>query len=662
MPLDIETPFTPKGDQPKAIEKLVEGIKKGYKMQTLLGVTGSGKTDTIAWVIDCLKLPTLVIAPNKTLAAQLYGEFKALFPSARVEYFVSFYDYYQPEAYLPAKDLLIEKDFDINEEIERLRHSTTEALATRDDVIVVASVSCIYGIGDPAIYRMKKIDLQVGQKFDREDLFLQLINNQYERNDINLSRGTFRVRGDSIDIFPPYGDYIYRIEYFGDEVERITSRDPVTYEKVREFDFISFLPGTHYLTHDNLFDQALDEIEKELEERLKELKAQNKLVEYQRLVQRTRYDLELLRETKYCSGIENYSRHFDRRKKGEPPFTLMDHMPEDFLLVIDESHLTIPQIRGMFAGDYSRKKNLVEYGFRLPSAFDNRPLKFEEFKKYMRKVICTSATPGSYEEEHSEQIVEQIIRPTGLVDPKIEVRATEGQIDDLMGEIKKRVSVGERVLVTTLTKESAEMLSDYLIDAGIKSVYLHHEVETLERVTILRDLRLGVYDVVVGINLLREGLDLPEVGLVAILDADKEGFLRSRSSLIQLMGRASRNVRGSVILYADRLTDSMKNAIAENNRRRRIQQEYNRKHGIEPQTIRKEIKSIVESLMQVSRVEEIEVDVDEGLTNSELLYIIEDLKQRMAEAAAALEFEKAAAYRDKIKDLEKELKLNEPFL
>jgi len=662
MPLDIETPFTPKGDQPKAIEKLVEGIKKGYKMQTLLGVTVSGKTDTIAWVIDCLKLPTLVIAPNKTLAAQLYGEFKALFPSARVEYFVSFYDYYQPEAYLPAKDLLIEKDFDINEEIERLRHSTTEALATRDDVIVVASVSCIYGIGDPAIYRMKKIDLQVGQKFDREDLFLQLINNQYERNDINLSRGTFRVRGDSIDIFPPYGDYIYRIEYFGDEVERITSRDPVTYEKVREFDFISFLPGTHYLTHDNLFDQALDEIEKELEERLKELKAQNKLVEYQRLVQRTRYDLELLRETKYCSGIENYSRHFDRRKKGEPPFTLMDHMPEDFLLVIDESHLTIPQIRGMFAGDYSRKKNLVEYGFRLPSAFDNRPLKFEEFKKYMRKVICTSATPGSYEEEHSEQIVEQIIRPTGLVDPKIEVRATEGQIDDLMGEIKKRVSVGERVLVTTLTKESAEMLSDYLIDAGIKSVYLHHEVETLERVTILRDLRLGVYDVVVGINLLREGLDLPEVGLVAILDADKEGFLRSRSSLIQLMGRASRNVRGSVILYADRLTDSMKNAIAENNRRRRIQQEYNRKHGIEPQTIRKEIKSIVESLMQVSRVEEIEVDVDEGLTNSELLYIIEDLKQRMAEAAAALEFEKAAAYRDKIKDLEKELKLNEPFL
>ncbi|MHA1114717.1 MAG: excinuclease ABC subunit UvrB [Candidatus Heimdallarchaeum aukensis] len=657
MPLNIETPFTPKGDQPKAIEQLVEGIKKGYKLQTLLGTTGSGKTDSIAWVIDRLKLPTLVIAPNKTLAAQLYGEFKVLFPSARVEYFVSFYDYYQPEAYLPSKDLLIEKDFDINEEIERLRHSATEALATRDDVIVVASVSCIYGIGDPAIYRAKRLELVVGQEFDREELMTQLINNRYERNDINLTRGKFRVRGDTIDIFPQYGDYIYRVEFFGDEIERLTSRDPVTYNQVREFQELTFYPGTHYLTRDNLFDQALADIEQELEERLAELKSQGKLVEYQRLKQRTKYDLELLRETKYCPGIENYSRHLDRRKKGEPPYTLMDHMPDDFLLVIDESHLTIPQIKGMFGGDYSRKKNLVDYGFRLPSAFDNRPLKFDEFKKYMKKVIFTSATPGPYEIEHSEQIVEQIIRPTGLVDPKIEVRKTEGQIDDLLGEIKKQVRKGGRVLVTTLTKDNAEMLSDYLIDNGINSVYLHHEVDTLDRINILRDLRIGKYDVIVGINLLREGLDLPEVGLVAILDADKEGFLRSKSSLIQLMGRASRNVSGSVILYADKITDSMKEAIFENNRRRRIQIEYNRKHGINPQTIKKEVKSIVETLMQVSqKEEEEEITIDRSeLTVEKIMAIINELKEKMAEAAANLEFEKAAIYRDKIREIEKQV-------
>jgi len=657
MPLDIETPFTPKGDQPKAIEQLVEGIEKGFKLQTLLGTTGSGKTDSIAWVIDRLKLPTLIIAPNKTLVAQLYGEFKVLFPSARVEYFVSFYDYYQPEVYLPSKDLLIEKDFDINEEIERLRHSATEALATRDDVIVVASVSCIYGIGDPTIYRAKRLELIVGQKFDREELMTQLINNRYERNDINLTRGKFRVRGDTIDIFPQYGDYIYRVEFFGDEIERLTSRDPVTYNQVREFQELTFYPGTHYLTRDNLFDQALADIEQELEERLAELKSQGKLVEYQRLKQRTKYDLELLRETKYCPGIENYSRHLDRRKKGEPPYTLMDHMPDDFLLVIDESHLTIPQIKGMFGGDYSRKKNLVDYGFRLPSAFDNRPLKFDEFKKYMKKVIFTSATPGPYEIEHSEQIVEQIIRPTGLVDPKIEVRKTEGQIDDLLGEIKKQVRKGDRVLVTTLTKDNAEMLSDYLIDNGINSVYLHHEVDTLDRINILRDLRIGKYDVIVGINLLREGLDLPEVGLVAILDADKEGFLRSKSSLIQLMGRASRNVSGSVILYADKITDSMKEAIFENNRRRRIQIEYNRKHGINPQTIKKEVKSIVETLMQVSqKEEEEEITIDRSeLTVEEIMAIINELKEKMAEAAANLEFEKAAIYRDKIREIEKQV-------
>ncbi|MHA1352111.1 MAG: helicase-related protein, partial [Candidatus Heimdallarchaeaceae archaeon] len=463
--------------------------------------------------------------------------------------------------------------------------------------------------------------------------------------------------GDTIDIFPQYGDYIYRVEFFGDEIERLTSRDPVTYNQVREFQELTFYPGTHYLTRDNLFDQALADIEQELEERLSELKSQGKLVEYQRLKQRTKYDLELLRETKYCPGIENYSRHLDRRKKGEPPYTLMDHMPDDFLLVIDESHLTIPQIKGMFGGDYSRKKNLVDYGFRLPSAFDNRPLKFDEFKKYMKKVIFTSATPGPYEIEHSEQIVEQIIRPTGLVDPKIEVRKTEGQIDDLLGEIKKQVRKGGRVLVTTLTKDNAEMLSDYLIDNGINSVYLHHEVDTLDRINILRDLRIGKYDVIVGINLLREGLDLPEVGLVAILDADKEGFLRSKSSLIQLMGRASRNVSGSVILYADKITDSMKEAIFENNRRRRIQIEYNRKHGINPQTIKKEVKSIVETLMQASqKEEEEEITIDRSeLTVEKIMAIINELKEKMAEAAANLEFEKAAIYRDKIREIEKQV-------
>ncbi len=653
MPLDLETPFTPKGDQPKAIAQLIEGINKGHKHQTLLGVTGSGKTFTMASVIDKIKKPTLIMGPNKTLVAQLFGEFKTLFPSAAVCYYVSFYDYYQPEAYLPSKDLYIEKDVDINREIERLRHTALEALATRDDVIVCATVSCIYGTGPPDVYRSRRIALKVGDSLDRQDLMLELVKNQYERNDVNLDRKTFRVRGDSIDIFPLYGDYVYRIEFFGDEIERLTSRHSVTGEMMKEYEAMSIYPGTQYLANDAFFESALEDIKIELDMRLAEFEKDNKVVERHRLRQKTLYDLELLRETGGCSGIENYSRHFDRRKPGEKPFALLDHFPEDFLFFIDESHLTIPQLRGMYGGDYSRKKNLIDHGFRLPSAFDNRPFRFEETEKYMHTVVFTSATPRNYEYDISEQIVEQIIRPTGLVDPKIDVRGTDGQITDLVSEINQRVSKGERVLVTTITKKSAEMLSDYLLEMNIKSVYLHHEVDTLDRIEILRELRLGKYDVVVGINLLREGLDLPEVALVTILDADKEGFLRSKDSLIQLMGRASRNVHGSVILYADNLTDSMKKAITENNRRRRIQQEYNEKHGIKPTTIRKEIRSIVETLMQIEPKDEERIDVPDDLTSQDILYVIDDLKEKMAEAAGALDFEKAALYRDKIKELEK---------
>ena len=653
MPLDLETPLTPKGDQPKAIAQLIEGINKGHKHQTLLGVTGSGKTFTMASIIDKIKKPTLIMGPNKTLVAQLFGEFKTLFPSAAVCYYVSFYDYYQPEAYLPSKDLYIEKDVDINREIERLRHTALEALATRDDVIVCATVSCIYGTGPPDVYRSRRIALKVGDTLDRQDLMLELVKNQYERNDVILDRKTFRVRGDSIDIFPLYSDYVYRIEFFGDEIERLTSRHSVTGEMMKEYEAMSIYPGTQYLANDAFFESALEDIKMELDMRLAEFEKDDKVVERHRLRQKTLYDLELLRETGGCSGIENYSRHFDRRKPGEKPFALLDHFPEDFLFFIDESHLTIPQLRGMYGGDYSRKKNLIDHGFRLPSAFDNRPFRFEETEKYMHTVVFTSATPRDYEYDVSEQIVEQIIRPTGLVDPKIDVRGTDGQITDLVSEINQRVSKGERVLVTTITKKSAEMLSDYLLEMNIKSVYLHHEVDTLDRIEILRELRLGKYDVVVGINLLREGLDLPEVALVAILDADKEGFLRSKGSLIQLMGRASRNVQGSVILYADNLTGSMKEAITENNRRRRIQQEYNEKHGIKPTTIRKEIRSIVETLMQIEPKEEERIEVPDDLTSQDILYVIDDLKEKMAEAAGALDFEKAALYRDKIKELEK---------
>lgn len=654
MPLNIESPVQPKGDQPKAITQLIEGIReKNYRFQTLLGVTGSGKTLTMAYVIDAIKKPTLIIGPNKTLVAQLFGEFKLLFPTASVNYYASYYDYYQPEAYLPKKDLYIEKDFDINEEIERLRHSALEALSTREDVIVVSTVSCIYGTGNPELYRTKRIDLVVGSSFDRDELLLQLVYNQYRRNDYNLTRKSFRVRGDTIEIFPLYGDYLYRIEFFGDEIERITSRNPITNEKVREFETLAIYPATQYLTDDAWFDEAITQIERDLEIRLEELKKEGKIVEYHRLKQRTLYDLELLKETRSCPGIENYSRYFDNRKQGEKPFTLLDHFPEDFLIIIDESHLTIPQLRGMYRGDYSRKKNLVEYGWRLPAAFDNRPLKFDEFEKYMKQVIFASATPGPYELEVSQQVVEQIIRPTGLVDPKIELRKTQGQINDLVEEIKKRVVQKERVLVTTLSKQMAEELSDYLKDLGINSIYLHHEVETLERVRILEKLRSGEYDVIVGINLLREGLDLPEVSLVAILDADKEGFLRSKRSLIQVMGRASRNVHGSVIMYADKVTPSMLDAIMENNRRRQIQLAYNRKHGITPKTISKKVVNIVENLMEVAVVDDSkELAKIQELDAIDIRYIIEDLKQKMAKAASELNFEEAARLRDKIYQLE----------
>ena len=655
MPLKIKSPVQPKGDQPKAIKKLVEGIeKKDFRYQTLLGVTGSGKTLTMAYVIDAIKKPTLVIGPNKTLVAQLFGEFKLLFPDASVNYYASYYDYYQPEAYLPKKDLYIEKDFDINEEIERLRHSALEALATREDVIIVSTVSCIYGTGSPELYRTKKIFLAVGDTFDRDELFLQLIYNQYQRNDYNLTRKSFRVRGDTIEIFPLYGDHVYRIEFFGDEIERITSRNPVTNEKVKEFETLSIYPATQYLTDDAWFNQAIKQIEKDLAVQLEQFKKEGKIVEYHRLKQRTQYDLELLKETHHCPGIENYSRYFDNRKLGEKPFTLLDHFPEDFLMIIDESHLTIPQLRGMYRGDFSRKKNLVNYGWRLPAAFDNRPLKFKELEEYMRHVIFASATPGPYELEVSQQVVEQIIRPTGLVDPKIELRKTQGQIKDLLTEIRNRVTKNERVIVTTLSKQMAEELSDYLKDMGVKAVYLHHEIETLERVRIIEKLRGGHYDVIVGINLLREGLDLPEVSLVAILDADKEGFLRSKRSLIQLMGRASRNVHGSVILYADKITPSMRDAIMENNRRRQLQLKYNQEHGIKPKTISKRILGIVETLMDVPE-EKILPKLEEvrELGSQEIGYIIEDLKQQMVKAAAELNFEQAAVLRDRIKELEK---------
>ena len=655
MEFKLHAPYQPTGDQPEAIRQLVEGIEKGYRDQVLLGATGTGKTFTIASVIEKIQKPALVMAHNKTLAAQLYAEFKEFFPENAVEYFVSYYDYYQPEAYIPRHDLYIEKDSDINEEIERLRLAATTALMSRRDVIIVASVSCIYGIGNPEAYGRVVINLQSGNIYRRNALLRQLIESHYQRNDLDLKPGTFRVRGDSLDIIPAYQDRIgYRITFFGDEVERIIEFDSVTGELKRELETASIYPAKHFITEDEKLKQAIIQIEQELAERLQEFRSTDKLLEAQRLESRTTYDLEMMREVGYCSGIENYSRHLDLRAAGTAPWTLMDYLPSDYLLVLDESHMTVPQIRGMYNGDRSRKTVLVDYGFRLPSALDNRPLTFKEFETRMGYTVYTSATPAPFEMDRADQVVEQIIRPTALVDPEVEVRPIEGQVDDLVKEIRLRVEKGQRVLVTTLTKRMAEKLADYLMELGIKVHYLHSEIDTLERIGILRDLRLGVFDVVVGINLLREGLDLPEVSLVAILDADKEGFLRSETALIQTIGRAARHVDGKVIMYADKMTDSMRRALEETDRRRAKQVAYNQEHGIQPVGIFKAVRDLTDQLTVRVVAEpqgEYRAGKASGLPKSELQRVIAELEKQMKEAAKNLEFEKAAALRDHIYEL-----------
>ncbi|MCF6465457.1 excinuclease ABC subunit UvrB [Clostridium sp. Cult2] len=647
----IESSFKPTGDQPEAIDKLSNGILKNLKHQTLLGVTGSGKTFTMANIIERVQKPTLVIAHNKTLAYQLASEFKEFFPNNAVEYFVSYYDYYQPEAYVPQTDTYIEKDASINDEIDKLRHSATAALFERRDVIIVASVSCIYGLGDPIDYENLVVSLRPGMVKDRDDIMRKLIDIQFVRNDINFIRGTFRVRGDVLEIFPASSsENTIRVEFFGDEIDRIVEVNHLTGEIISARKHISIFPASHYATSQDKIDRAIVSIEKELEERLKELASQNKLLEAQRLEQRTRYDIEMLREMGFCQGIENYSRHLSNRAPGSKPYTLIDYFPKDFLIIVDESHVTIPQIGGMYEGDKSRKTNLVEYGFRLPSALDNRPLKFTEFENHINQIIYVSATPSTYEKEHSEQVVEQIIRPTGLLDPKIDVRPTEHQIDDLVKEIRIRAEKKERVLVTTLTKKMAEDLTDYFKEIGIKVTYLHSDIDTIERMEIIRDLRLGKYDVLVGINLLREGLDLPEVSLVAILDADKEGFLRSETSLIQTTGRAARNVSGQVIMYADTITKSMERTIKETNRRREIQDRYNKDHNITPKSIIKGVRDVIEATVALEEGEKYIVDTFIG---EELEVMIDNLRQSMLKSAEELNFEKAAELRDKIIQLKK---------
>jgi excinuclease ABC subunit B len=644
----------PTGDQPLAIARLVEGLQKGYKHQTLLGVTGSGKTYVMANIIAQVQRPTLVLSHNKTLAAQLYSEFREFFPNNAVEYFVSYYDYYQPEAYLPQTDTYIEKDADINEEIDRLRLASTSSILSRRDTIIVASVSCIYNIGSPAEYGQDAVELRRGETRRRERLLRHLTEIFYQRNDSDFHRGCFRVRGDTVDIFPAYRETALRVEYWGDTVERITEIDPLTGEILMEHDFVQVYPAKHFVTNKERLAAALTTIEGELEEHLARLRQQDKLLEAQRLEQRTHYDLEMMREVGYCSGIENYSRHLSGRAPGQQPWTLLDYFPDDFLLIVDESHITLPQVHGMYNGDRARKEVLIEFGFRLPSALDNRPLRFEEFEGHINQVLYTSATPALYELQHSQQVVEQIIRPTGLVDPQIILRPTKGQIDDLLAQINARVQQGERVLVTTLTKRMAEDLADYLLEMGVKVHYLHSEIQTIERVEILRDLRLGVYDVVVGINLLREGLDLPEVSLVAILDADKEGFLRSKNSLIQTIGRAARHVHGQVILYADEITDSMRDAMDETDRRRQIQTRYNQQHGIVPTSIIKEIRDLTDRVKVVAE-QKAEYAVGKGIPKDELFRLIAELEKQMKAAAAQLEFEKAALLRDQILELRRGL-------
>jgi excinuclease ABC subunit B len=667
-PFKVVSDFKPAGDQPKAIEQLAEGVNRGDKFQTLLGITGSGKSATIAWTIEQVQRPTLVLAPNKSLAAQLANEFREFFPENRVEYFVSYYDYYQPEAYLPSSDTYIEKDSSVNDEIDRLRHSATSGLLARRDVIVVASVSCIYGLGSPEEYERQILRLKVGSRHDQRYILSKLVEMQYERNDLNLVRGKFRVRGDTIELHPAYEDHAVRIELFGDDVERISTVDTVTGERLADIDDLTVFPATHYVTGSERLQLAIGRIEQELQERLAWFQENGKLLEAQRLRMRTQYDLEMMQEVGFCNGIENYSGPLDGRQRGEPPYTLLDYFPKDFLLVVDESHQTIPQLHGQYEGDRSRKETLVEHGFRLPSAADNRPLRFEEFLERINQVVFLSATPAKWEIEHSTQIVEQIVRPTGLIDPEVIVKPTKGQIDDLMEQIQARIEKGDRVLVTTLTKKMSEDLTDYLLEQGLRVRYLHSNIDTIQRIEILRDLRLGEFDVPVGINLLREGLDLPEVSLVAILDADKEGFLRSETSLIQTIGRAARNVDGQVIMYADKVTASMQRAISETQRRRKLQQEYNIEHGINPTTVLKAVSDILAHLRPAedrapmpgkdrrSRThDKPRVDLHE-LPANELERLIRTLEEEMHEASADLRFEYAARLRDEIKDLRRELR------
>lgn len=656
-PFQVYAPFKPTGDQPAAIEQLVEGVNKNLKHQTLLGATGTGKTFAVSKVIEQVQRPTLVLAHNKTLAAQLYAEFKEFFPKNAVEYFVSYYDYYQPEAYVPRLDLHIEKETDINEQIDRLRLSATAALLSRRDVLIVASVSCIYGIGSPQAWGRSIVELRVGNAIRRNTILRKLVQIQYTRNDMDLKRGTFRARGDTLEIAPAYAETAYRVYLFGDEIERISEFDPLTGEILADHPEVKVFPAKQFVADEAKTRQALTDIEKELDERIAFFKKEGKLLEAQRIEQRTRYDLEMIREVGYTSGIENFSRHLDQRPAGSPPWTLVDYFPDDYLLVIDESHMTIPQIRGMFKGDQSRKLNLVDYGFRLPSAMDNRPLNFEEFQQRMGQTIYTTATPGPFEREISQAIVQQIIRPTGVLDPQISVRPIEGQIDDLLQEVALRVKKGQRALITTLTQRMSEELAGYINEMGIRAHYLHAEIETIERVEILRDLRLGVYDVLVGINLLREGIDLPEVSLVAILDADKEGFLRSEHALIQIIGRAARHVEGQVILYANKMTDSMKHAIEETERRREIQDAYNKEKGIVPASIVKEVRDLTDRVRSMMHEEQAAEVVGAGATNlmalpkDELHRMIKELEKEMKAAAQALEFEKAAVLRDQITEL-----------
>jgi len=668
-PFQVVSDFEPAGDQPKAVEALAAGVERGDRFQTLLGITGSGKSATIAWTIEKVQRPTLVIAPNKSLAAQLANEFREFFPHNRVEYFVSYYDYYQPEAYLPSSDTYIEKDSSINDEIERLRHSATWALVSRRDVIVVASVSCIYGLGTPEEYTKHVLPVSRGMEIDQRAILRQLVDMQYERNDMNFIRGKFRVRGDTIEIHPAYEEQGIRIELFGDEVERISRVDPLTGEILEVLEDVVVFPATHYVAGEERMKRAISTIEVELQQRLAWFEKHGKLLEAQRLRMRTSYDLEMMQEVGFCNGIENYSRHIDGRVAGQPPHTLLDFFPKDFLLVIDESHVTVPQLHGQYEGDRSRKETLIDHGFRLPSAADNRPLRFDEWYERVNQCVFLSATPSDYEIGQSSQVVEQIVRPTGLTDPEVVVKPTKGQIDDLMEQVRLTIEKGDRVLVTTLTKKMAEDLTDYLLELGVKVRYLHSEVDTIQRIEILRDLRLGEFDVLVGINLLREGLDLPEVSLVAILDADKEGFLRSETSLIQTMGRAARNVDGQVIMYADKVTDSMQRAISETNRRRGVQEAYNREHGIDPQTIRKAVTDILATLRpegdgeaprpgkdrRSRKRDKVRSDFAE-LPQDELERLIRTLEEEMKEAATDLRFEYAARLRDEIHDLKRELK------